>query len=84
VVEKDAAPHEHHHARSSKVQVPEQAEVEDRFSDSQLPYDKEDETDDRYYRERDYKVRSEPVVFLAFVEYDLQESNPDGKEPETT
>jgi len=24
-------------------------------------------------------VRSEPVVFLAFVEYDLQEGNPDGK-----
>ena len=77
-----AANHEHHHARSSEVEIPEQPDVDDWVLLIQLPDHQRKQAHAGNHDQGNDKVGAEPVVFLTFVEQDLQSPNPQGEQGE--
>ena len=70
--EQQHAQQEHHEVRHGEVEILEHAHVDNGRLLVPLPDHQRNEADRRDHRQRDDEVRAEPIVFLAFVEQDLQ------------
>ena len=66
---------EHHQAGAGEIEALEHAHVDDRSLLKPLPDHQRDQADGGHDDQRGDEVRAEPIVFLAFVEQDLQRAD---------
>src|SRR6185437_9114806 len=69
----------HHRIAEKKTSVPKEWQVNNWFlRKPQFPNDESDDPDDGKNRKCENKGAAEPIVFLAFVEHDLEAAESDG------
>jgi hypothetical protein len=66
-----------------KISILQHAQIDDRIGCRQFPYKENDKANDCEDGQTTNKIRSKPVVILAFVEHYLQAANPQGQEPDS-